>query len=195
MADDPALEVMRRDKEVRFTKVQFEGKDAYRVGVDLDYCANIVYLPVRRNLELIHSMLPDLQELIWVDENSYRSTEARLEVEKELKRIMPEVKYSTMIHNRMNGDSIYDVMLEPARNRAFLTYSWNIDAVNSRRSDKKIDSLFTSVATVPLFTLTERDFSKDLDRRLLFEVFTSREVCLRLVGMCSTGGQCDEDSF
>lgn len=161
MADDPALEVMRRDKEVRFTKVQFEGKDAYRVGVDLDYCANIVYLPVRRNLELIHSMLPDLQELIWVDENSYRSTEARLEVEKELKRIMPEVKYSTMIHNRMNGDSIYDVMLEPARNRAFLTYSWNIDAVNSRRSDKKIDSLFTSVATVPLFTLTERDFSKD----------------------------------
>ena len=180
---------------MRFTKVQFEGKDAYRVGVDLDYCANIVYLPVRRNLELIHSMLPDLQELIWVDENSYRSTEARLEVEKELKRIMPEVKYSTMIHNRMNGDSIYDVMLEPARNRAFLTYSWNIDAVNSRRSDKKIDSLFTSVATVPLFTLTERDFSKDLDRRLLFEVFTSREVCLRLVGMCSTGGQCDEDSF
>lgn len=159
--NDPQLEVIRQDKELRITQVKQDGKDVYYVDVDLKYCGNIVNLPVRRNLELIHRLMPDLQELIWVDDDSYLSMKTRVNVEKVFGEIMPGVKYSTMIHNRMNTDSIYDVMLEPARHRAFLTYSWNIDALHSRRSDKEIDSLFTNVSTVPLFTITERDFDKD----------------------------------
>lgn len=153
------VEQARKDKAIRISKS--ETADTYTLELPLNYSGCIVQLPIRQNLELIRHLIPDLEELIWVDDNSYRSEETRLEVERVLRETMPGVKYSKMIHNRMNMDSIYDVMLEPAARRAFLTYSWNIDGRHSIRSDEEIDSLFTNVSTVPLFTLTERDFSKD----------------------------------
>lgn len=153
------VEKARKDKNIHITKS--EGAETYRLDYYLNYSGNVIKQPIRENLELIHRLLPDLQELIWVDDDSYRTTETRLEVEKVLKEVLPDVKYSKMIHNRMNTDSIYDVMLEPAEHRAFLSYSWNIDAMHSKRSDREIDSLFTNVSTVPLFTLTERNFNKD----------------------------------
>lgn len=161
LPDDPFLDIVRKDKGIRIFESDKNGKKAYQVEFSLNYSGNIINLPIRENLELIHRLLPDLQELIWVDNDSYRNMETRLGMEKILKDILPDVKYSRMIHNRMNTDSIYDVMLEPAKHRAFLTNTWNIDALYSKRSDKEIDSLFTHVATVPLFSLTERNFNKD----------------------------------
>lgn len=160
-ADGPYVEEARKDKGIRITRSKTDGEDTYTLDIPLNYTGCIVQMPIRQNLELIRRLIPDLQELIWVDDNSYRSEETRTEVEKALRETMPDVKYSKMIHNRMNMDSIYDVMLKPAKHRAFLTYSWNIDGRHSIRSDREIDSLFTHVATVPMFTLTERDFNKD----------------------------------
>lgn len=153
------LHLIEIDKGLRITPS--EEKGSFDVETTLNYSGCIVQLPIRQNLELIHHLMPDLEELIWVDDNSYRSEESRLKVERMIRETMPGVKYSKMIHNRMNMDSIYDVMLEPAQHRAFLTYSWNIDGRHSTRSDKEIDSLFTHASTAPLFTLTERDFNKD----------------------------------
>lgn len=155
------LKQIKEDKSIRISKREDMGADVYYLETDLNYSGNIAQFPVRQNLELIQRMLPGLQELIWVDDDYYRSAKIRLEVEEIMKKVMPEVKFSKMIHNRMNTDSIYDVMLEPAPHRAFLTYSWNIDGLHSKRSDQEIDSLFTYVSTVPLFTMTARDFSKD----------------------------------
>lgn len=163
LVNHPYMEAIRKDKDIHISESEskWEGRDMYQLDIYLNYCGSIVNLPIRRNLELMHRLLPSLKELIWVDNSSYRSTETRLEVEKLLTEILPDVKYSKMIHNRMNTDSIYDVMLEPAKDRAFLTYSLNINALHSKRSDKQMDSLFTHVSSVPLFTLAERDFSKN----------------------------------
>lgn len=159
--DDPFIEIAKKDSMIKVSRITREGQDFYNLDFKMNYSGNIVKLPIRQNLEMIHRMLPDLKELIWVDRNSYRSMETQLEVENTVKKVMPGVKYVKMINNFMNTDSIYDVMLEPAEDRAFLTYSWNISGLHSRRCDKEIDSLFTNVATVPLFTLTKRDFNKD----------------------------------
>lgn len=159
--DDPIVETAKKDSTVKVSRLSEEGQEFYNLDFKMNYSGNIVKLPIRQNLELIHRMLPDLKELIWVDRNSYRCMETQLEVENTAKKVMPGVKFIKMINNYLNTDSIYDVMLEPAKHRAFLTYSWNISGIHSRRGDKEIDSLFTNVATVPLFTLTKRDFNKD----------------------------------
>lgn len=158
---DPFIEMAKKDSMIAVSRITQEGQDLYQLDFKMNYSGNIVKLPIRQNLELIHRMLPDLKELIWVDRNSYRSMETQLEVENTVKKVMPGVKYIKMISNFLNTDSIYDVMLEPAEHRAFLTYSWNISGVHSKRCDKEIDSLFTNVLTTPLFTLTKRDFDQD----------------------------------
>lgn len=159
--DDPYIEMAKKDSSILISKTSWEGKEVCKLDFKMNYSGNIVKLPIRQNLELIHRMLPDLKELIWVDGRSYRSMETQVEVENTVKKVMPGVKYMRMINNYLNTDSIYDVMLEPAEHRAFLTYSWNISGVHSKRSDREIDSLFTNVASVPLFTLTKRNFNKD----------------------------------
>lgn len=160
-AKSPNLEVFKKDKDIRISPLVKEGKQVFKLDVYFNYSGVSLSPPVHENLQLIHRLMPDLEELIWVDNDSYSSIKSRLKVEKLLKEIMPDVRFTKMIHNRMNTDSIYNVMLQPAERRAFLTHGWNIDALHSKRSDKQMDSLFTHVSTVPLFTLTKRDFEKD----------------------------------
>lgn len=160
-AKSPYLEMFRKDKDIHISPLVKDGKQMCQLNVYFDYSGVSLSPPVRENLQLIHRLMPDLEELIWVDNDSYSSVKSRLKVEKLLKEIMPDVRFTKMIHNRMNTDSIYNVMLQPAEHRAFLTHGWNIDALHSKRSDKQMDSLFTHVSTVPLFTLTKRDFEKD----------------------------------
>lgn len=157
----PGLEQLKKDKDIHFSTVEKDGKLVCRTDVYLNYSGVTVSAPVRKNLELIGRLLPDLEELIWVDDASYGSVKTRLEVEKLLEQVLPGVKYSKMMHNRMNTDSIYDVMLQPAPHRAFLTFNLSIDALYSKRSDRQVDSLFTHVSTVPLFSLARRNFRKD----------------------------------
>lgn len=159
--NSPFIKECQKDKDIQISPVVINGKQMSRLSVYLNYSGVTVFPPIRENLQLIHRLMPDLEELIWVDNDSYSSVKSRLKVEELLKEIMPNVKYTKMIHNSMNTDSIYNVMLQPADHRAFLTHGWNIDALHSKRSDKQMDSLFTHVSTVPLFSLTKRDFKKD----------------------------------
>lgn len=157
----PNLEILKKDKDLHFSTVEKGGKLICQIEARLNYSGVTVFTPVRKNLQLIRNLIPDIEELIWVDDNSYTSLKARLEVEAILDEELPGVKYAKMIHNRLNTDSIYDVMLQPAPHRAFLTFGWSIDGLYSKRSDRQLDSLFTNVSTVPLFSLAWRDFVDD----------------------------------
>lgn len=157
----PNLEIFKKDKDLFLSTVQRGGNLICQIEARLNYSGVTVFAPVRKNLQLIRSLIPDIEELIWVDNDSYTSLKARQEVEEILNEELPGVKYAKMIHNRLNTDSIYDVMLQPAPRRAFLTFGWSIDGLHSKRSDRQMDSLFTHVSTVPLFSLAKRDFEKD----------------------------------
>ncbi len=117
-------------------------------------------IPIRENLELLKKLFPNLQEIVWVDNDYYKSAYALHRLRQELPKILPEVRLQTIFHNRMNTDSIFDAMLEPVPNRVFITYAWNINGVYSKRPEKEIDSLFTHVLSSPILTLTERPIDK-----------------------------------
>ncbi len=130
--------------------------------ISLNYTGVKIPLPVRKNLEMIHHLLPDLKELVWVDESYYQSNYARTLVEEELKEVMPNVNLLEIVHDRTNIDSIFDVMLSPKEGRAFLTWGLSIDGMHSWRPEELIDSLFTQGKQVnPLFSLTERLFTQN----------------------------------
>lgn len=157
----PNLDEFKKDKDIHLSTIIKDGQPMCQIKVYLNYSGVTISPPVRKNLELIRQLVPDIKELIWVDNDAYSSVKMRLEVEKALPQVLPGVKYAKMIHNRMNTDSIYDVMLQPAPHRAFLTFGWSIDALYSKRSDRVVDSLFTHASTVPLFSLAKRNFEID----------------------------------
>lgn len=80
------LKQIKEDKSIRISKREDMGADVYYLETDLNYSGNIAQFPVRQNLELIQRMLPGLQELIWVDDDYYRSAKIRLEVEEIMKK-------------------------------------------------------------------------------------------------------------
>lgn len=117
-------------------------------------------IPVRENLELLQQLFPDLQELVWIDNDYYKSAYALYRLRQVLPEILPNVRLQTIFHNRLNTDSIFDAMLQPVPHRVFITYAWNINGVYSKRPEKEIDSLFTHVLSSPILTLTERPIEK-----------------------------------
>jgi signal transduction histidine kinase len=136
--------------------------DDYRPMVSpIEFSGVVAPSTVEQNLTLIRSLIPDLKELIWVDTDSYISQKNRLEVERLMPQLLPEVAYASMKSTLNTTDSIYQVMLQPAPGRVFLTHSWNIDGMLSQYTPRQLDSLFTHVSTVPIFSLTRRDFNRD----------------------------------
>lgn len=118
-------------------------------------------LPVRENLELIHNLLPDLEEIVWIDNDYYASGYALSLVEREMKEIMPEVKLATTKHNKINSDSIFNEMLQAVPNRAYLTFAWSIHGIYSKHSEKFLHELFSEKSTIPFFSLTEPTFQNN----------------------------------
>ncbi len=150
---------LSKEPYVRIQPVEVGGKRHYQLKTQLNYTGVKVRIPVRENLQLIHNMLPNLKELVWVDDNYYLSQYTYSKVEQELKQLMPSVVLSKMTHNRTNIDSIYNAMTQVVDGRAFLTWGLNVDASYSERSDAEVDSLFSfSKSLPPLFTLSERGF-------------------------------------
>ena len=116
-------------------------------------------LPIRENLELIHSLVTDLEEIVWVDSDFYTADYAQWLVGKELAANYPNIKFSQISQNRFNTDSIYNEILKPVSHKAYLTYSWDVLGMYSRQSDEQIKTLFSNYSTVPLFSLTHRSLN------------------------------------
>lgn len=118
-------------------------------------------IPIRQNLELLRQMMPDLKEIVYVDNYSYKNAYALRKLRQELPGIFPNARFTVLINNRINTDSIYDAMLQPVKNRAFITYAMNFNGIYSRRPEQEIDSLFSHVLTSPVLTLSERQLDKN----------------------------------
>lgn len=112
--------------------------------------------PIQKDLKLIHQLIPNLKELVWVDDEYYSSAYAKCQLKKEAAHLFPSVKISEITHNYWNTDSIYNEMIQPNKNKAYITYSWNISGLYSKKSDNSIADLFEKHSTVPLFSITER---------------------------------------
>lgn len=120
----------------------------------------IAETPVRENLELLKQLMPGLKEIVWIDNYFYKSAYILHRLRQELPHIFPDARLTVIHHNGMNTDSIYDIMLQPLSDRVFITYSWNISGVYSRRPEQQIDSLFRHALTSPILTLSERPINK-----------------------------------
>lgn len=118
-------------------------------------------IPIRQNLELLRQLMPDLKEIVYVDNYYYKNAYALRKLRQEMPEIFPNVRFSVLINNRINTDSIYDAMLQPVKNRAFITYAMNFNGIYSRRAEQEIDSLFSHVLISPILTLSERQLDKN----------------------------------
>lgn len=116
--------------------------------------------PIRENLELLKKLMPEIRELVWVDNYYYKNAYVLYKLEQLLPSVLPQVKLSVLHHDRLNTDSIFDTMLENVPNRAFITYAWNINGVYSRHPEPVIDSLFAHRLSSPILTLTARQMNK-----------------------------------
>lgn len=115
--------------------------------------AGIIHtLPLWENLELIKTLVPDLKELVFVDERYYATEYVVKELKKEITRFDPNLRFSVHYTNWINTDSILAAMLQPGKGVVFLTYSWNLENTYSRYTDGQIDSLFEKSRT-PVFSL------------------------------------------
>lgn len=150
---------IRADKDLVLRKHIRDNFPGYLIDIEYNLTGVKGTLPVRENLELIHHLVPSLEEIVWVDNDFYSSAYALWLVKKELSESYPNVKLVEIRQGRFNTDSIYNEILKPISNKAYLTYSWNVDGMYSRQTDEQIRTLFTNYSSVPLFSLTRRNLS------------------------------------
>lgn len=150
---------IRADKDLVLKEHHKDNFPGYLIDVDYKLTGVKSTLPIRENLELMHQLVPNLEEIVWVDNDFYSSAYALWLVKKELSASFPDVKLVEIRQGRFNTDSIYNEILKPISNKAYLTYSWNVDGMYSRQTDEQIRTLFTNYSSVPLFSLTRRFLS------------------------------------
>lgn len=114
-------------------------------------------LKIRENLKLIKQLCPRLKELVYLDNDFYKTQTIEREIEKYVPLLLPDVKYSRIVQKKTNADSVFEVISQSGPQRAYLSYSWNTSAYISRYSQGYIDTLFTYKTRSPLFSLTPRD--------------------------------------
>lgn len=114
-----------------------------------------VLYPVQQNLRLIKKLYPALQELVWVDNSYYKASLLLEAVKRELPGILPGVQLRTIVHNRLNSDSIYHVMAESQAGTAYITFAWNMTPRYSKYSSQYLNTLFTHRSRSPFFSLSE----------------------------------------
>ncbi|WP_163221523.1 HAMP domain-containing sensor histidine kinase [Bacteroides sp. 214] len=110
-------------------------------------------LPIDKNLNFIHSLMPKLKKLTWVDSYYYGAAYAERSFRERVKQQLPDIKVSSMFNNTWNTDSIYDEILLQAENEVYITYSWEIAGLSNHRSDLYLSSQFRKHSSVPLFSL------------------------------------------
>lgn len=112
---------------------------------------------IKENLELMKQLMPETKEIVWVDDSYYKADYALFELRKHIGEVFPHARFTAITHNKLNTDSIFDRMMEPVKDRFFITYAWNINGLYSLRPEKILDSLFRNVLSSPILTLTEQN--------------------------------------
>lgn len=109
--------------------------------------------PIKDNLYLIATLIPDLKEILWVDKPYYTVEHSAALFKKELVKKHPNIKFSTIYLSGHNADSVYNVILENKPGRAIITCSWSFIAPQSTYTQSEIDSLFSNTLKTPLFSI------------------------------------------
>lgn len=115
---------------------------------------------VEKTLQLINTLIPDLEEILFVDDSYYKSLYKEQLLKKEIKKNYPHVRFKSLIHNQNNTDSIYDEMLKTVKGRAIVTNSFQISPTLSRRTSDELAEQFNSMLSSPIFSF-ERKSTKD----------------------------------
>lgn len=144
------------DERLKLKDSVYAAKPCYWTEVNFNLTGVKSELPVRENLDLIHKLVPELKEIVWVDNDFYSSYYAQWLIKKEIAASLPDVKLTKIRQNRFNTDSIYNEILKPTSGRAYLTYLWDVNGMFSRQTDEQIQTLFNNYANVPLFSLSQR---------------------------------------
>ncbi len=153
--------IQYKDQALEVIPASENNVNGYRLFQPFNLTGVKMSLPVRENLEIIRTLVPALEEIIWIDNDYYVSGYARYLVEQEMKKIMPEVKLATTKHNKINSDSIFNEMLQEMPNRAFLTFAWSIHGIYSKHSERFLRDLFAEKSSTPFFSLTEPSFENN----------------------------------
>lgn len=109
--------------------------------------------PIKDNLYLITTMVPNLKEILWIDKPYYTVENSADLLKKELAKKYPNIKLSTIYLSAHNADSVYNVILENKPGRAILTCTWSFIAPQSTYTQSEIDSLFSNSLKTPLFSI------------------------------------------
>lgn len=147
------------DKDLSYEKGMWGEYPGYYVSTKYNLTGVKSPLAVGKNLKLIHRLMPNLKEIVWVDDHYYSSDYAKWLLEKELSDKYPNIALSEITQHRFNTDSIYAEMLKPASDKIYLTYLWDVKGMYSKFSDAQIAQSFIEHSTVPMFSLTERFLS------------------------------------
>lgn len=139
-----------------FEQVRLEdGQEVKLWNTTLNITGVKMPVSVEQNLDMILKFHPNVKEIVWVDNDYYKSEYVLNVVQELIKQRYGGLKFSAMIDNRINTDSIYNEMLRSVPDRVFLTYSWGIDAMYSYRSQVQVDSMFTNYFSTPFYSLSQ----------------------------------------
>lgn len=138
----------------------------FRYSKTLKYTFNLTGVEnitsVENNLLLIKKLIPNVNEIVFVDADYYSTQYFRWLLRRKMPEILPDVKFSDIIHvKNINTDSIHNLMLNPVEGKVFLTLAMNIDARFSKRTEEEVDSLFSHCKIAPIFSLSDRNFDNN----------------------------------
>lgn len=116
-------------------------------------------IPAKENIELIHKAIPNLKEILYIDDNYIRSDIAIDLIRKEIEKQNLKVKFTVIRHDSTNDDNELADILDNKPDRAIITYAWDFRFRNSSFDFTKIDSLLTNKTTSPIFSMTDLDYN------------------------------------
>ncbi|MEG2320773.1 MAG: HAMP domain-containing sensor histidine kinase [Bacteroidales bacterium] len=112
-------------------------------------------IPIKDNVNLIKTMIPNINEILFIDKKHFSTVQSKMLLEKEIAIIntSKKIKLNTIFLTKDNIDSVYNIILENKPKRAILTCTWNFIDKNSFYTKTEIDSLFSAQVTSPIFSI------------------------------------------
>src|SRR5574344_585876 len=129
------------------------GIDYQRLPYRSRFFGVVAQTPVNENLKLINKIAPKVNRIVFIDNPYIESLYASELIKKTIKSGYPSIKYSSIMRNTSNADSVLNVIMKADAKTAFITYAWNYDGGGSSYTKHEIDSIFTTKLKAPLFSI------------------------------------------
>ena len=133
-------------------KTTGDPESVYRVNV-----SGVLHTwPLRQNLELIKELLPEVENIIFLDKQFYTTEYIVDKLRNEIHNFDPSLNFSVRYSNWLNADSIFYEMLGADKQKtAYLSHSWTYSGANGHYTDEEADSLRRTIGWPCVFYLTD----------------------------------------